>query len=125
MRLVEEFKEIVEKDPYGKNPHEPGTKLDAGKPCMYRGLINYFPRAVEAVAEISTFGASKYAWKGWETVPEGFERYSDAMVRHLAKEGKGELLDPDSGLLHAAHTAWGALARLELLLRSKEQVPDG
>jgi hypothetical protein len=114
------MRKIVEQDPYGKNPHEPGTKLDAGKPCMYRGLINYFPRAVEAVAEISTFGASKYAWKGWETVPEGFERYSDAMVRHLAKEGKGELLDPDSGLLHAAHTAWGALARLELLMREQE-----
>ena len=120
MRLVEEFKEIVEKDPYGKNPHEPGTKLDAGKPCMYRGLINYFPRAVEAVAEISTFGASKYAWKGWEAVPDAIPRYSDAMVRHLTKEAAGEVLDPDSGLLHAAHTAWGALARLELILRERE-----
>jgi hypothetical protein len=30
-------------------------------------------------------------------------------------------VDPDSGLLHAAHTAWGALARLELILREKEK----
>jgi hypothetical protein len=29
-------------------------------------------------------------------------------------------LDPDSSLPHAAHTAWGALARLELILREYE-----
>lgn len=110
-----------EKDPTGRNPHEPGAKLDQGKPCLYRGLIDYFPRAIEQVATVSTFGASKYAWKGWETVPDGVARYSDAMVRHLTKEGRGERVDPDSGLLHAAHTAWGALARLELLLREQEQ----
>lgn len=108
-----------ETDPNGKNPHEPGAKLDAGKTCIYRGLINYFPNACEMVAAISTFGARKYAWKGWETVPEGFERYSDAMVRHLIEEGKGELLDPDSEYFHAGHTSWNSMARLELLIRSK------
>jgi hypothetical protein len=30
-------------------------------------------------------------------------------------------LDPDSQLLHASHAAWNALARLELMLREKEQ----
>ena len=107
----------TESDPTGKDPHESGSKLDAGKPALFRGLIDYFPRALDAVAEVSTFGASKYVWKGWETVPDGVARYSDAMVRHLTKEAKGEVLDPDSGLYHAAHTAWGALARLELMLR--------
>jgi hypothetical protein len=53
-------------------------------------------------------------------VPDGVNRYSNAMVRHLIKEGKGEFLDPDSSLPHAAHTAWGALARLELILREHE-----
>lgn len=100
-------------------------KYDAGKPCLYRGVFDYFPRAIEAVGQISTFGASKYAWKGWEAVPEGHARYSDAMVRHLTKEAKGEVLDPDSGLPHAAHTAWGALARLELFLREEEKKSDG
>lgn len=106
-----------EADPNGKDPHEPGAKLDAGKVCLYRGAIDYFPRAIEQVAAVSTFGASKYAWKGWQTVPEGFERYSDAMVRHLIAEGKGETRDHDSGLLHASHAAWNALARLELILK--------
>lgn len=111
---------VMEIDPNGKNPHESGAKLDNGKPCLWRGLIDYFPRAITEVAAVSTFGAEKYVWKGWEQVPNGFERYSDAMVRHLAKESSGEILDSDSGLHHAAHTAWNALARLELFLRTKE-----
>lgn len=95
-------------------------KYDGGKSPVFRGAISYFPRAISAVAGISAFGASKYAWKGWEGVPDGFNRYSDAMVRHLTYEGQGEVLDPDSGLLHAAHAAWNALARLELLMKERE-----
>lgn len=99
-------------------------KYDGGKPCAYRGAISYFPRAIETVAAVSTFGASKYAWNGWQSVADGFNRYSDAMVRHQLAEGKGEILDPDSRLLHAGHIAWNALARLELLLREREQKDD-
>jgi hypothetical protein len=105
------------------DPSKIGTgaiKYDAGKPCIYRGVIDYFPRAVMAVGEISTFGANKYAWKGWEGVEDGVARYSDAMMRHLMYEAKGEEFDPDSKLRHAAHAAWGAMARLELMLREKE-----
>ena len=107
---------MTEKDPYGKDPHSSGAKLDAGKPAVWQGLLAYFPRALEQVAAVSTFGASKYTWGGWKSVPNGFERYSDALARHLIKEGCGELKDSDSQLLHAAHTAWNSLARLELLL---------
>ena len=39
------------------------------------------------------------------------------MLRHLLAEMRGEDVDPDTGLLHAAHTAWNALARLDLMLR--------
>jgi hypothetical protein len=107
----------MEADPYGKSSKEPGAKLDAGKPAIYQGLLAYFPRACEQVAAVSTFGAAKYSWKGWESVPSGFERYSDALVRHLIREGSGELKDPDSEFHHASHVAWNALARLELLLK--------
>lgn len=105
------------------DPDKIGTgaiKYDGGKPCPFRGCVEYFPRAIYEVARVSTFGATKYAWKGWEGVDDGIARYSDAMVRHLLAEGRGEDVDPDSGLLHAAHMAWGAMARLELLLREKE-----
>ena len=111
---------LTEKDPNGRSPNTPGAKLDAGKSALYRGLLAYFPRACESVAAVSTFGATKYTWKGWESVPAGFERYSDALVRHLAKEGAGEVKDGDSGLPHAAHAAWNALARLELLLKETD-----
>jgi hypothetical protein len=111
---------MTERDPNGIQPNQPGAKLDAGKTALYRGLLAYFPRACESVAAVSTFGATKYTWKGWESVPSGFERYSDALVRHLAREGAGEIEDPDSGFNHAAHVAWNALARLELILKEKE-----
>lgn len=111
------------KETTNDDPSKIGTgaiKYDAGKNCVYQGLIAYFPRAADAVAGISTFGAKKYAWAGWEKVDDGLNRYSDAMVRHLLKEAMGEEIDPDSGLLHASHMAWGAMARLELILREKE-----
>ena len=113
-----------ESDPNGRNPHEPGAKLDAGKTAIYQGIIDYFPRALEAVAGISQFGASKYAWKGWETVPDGYNRYRNAMHRHELAKCKGETYAEDSGLLHDAHFAWGALASLELYLREEEKKND-
>lgn len=96
------------------------VKYDAGKPPIFKGGLAYFPRAIAAISAVSSFGATKYAWAGWRYVPNGLDRYSDALVRHLAAEGEGQVLDPDSGLLHAAHAAWNALARLELILM-KEQ----
>lgn len=95
-------------------------KYDGGKPCVWRGVINYFPRALWGVAEISTFGANKYAWDGWENVEEGYERYQDAKCRHMLKNSMGEIDDPDSKLLHLKHEAWGALAALELYERERE-----
>lgn len=105
-----------EYDPTGKAPGEPGAKLDAGKPPVYRGCIAYFPRALEAVADISAIGAEKYTWEGWRTVPDGLNRYSDALGRHATREKYEGLYDPDTKKLHAAHLAWNALARLELIL---------
>ena len=35
-------------------------------------------------------------------------------------EAQGEEIDHETGLMHAAQTAWNALSRLELMLREKE-----
>lgn len=110
---------MTEKDPNGKSPHEPGAKLDAGKSPVFRGLIDYFPRACIAVAGVSDVGARKYAWKGWETVDDGVNRYSDALGRHMMYESMEGPFDKDTGLLHKAHAAWNALAALELYLREE------
>jgi len=111
---------LFEKDPNGKNPKEPGAKLDEGKSPVLQGLVDYFPRACKAVAEVSAFGASKYSWKGWETVPDGINRYGNAQVRHLTDESIDGRYTKDSGLLHASHNAWNSMARLELILREEE-----
>jgi hypothetical protein len=113
-----------EKDPLGKSAHELGAKLDAGKVAVFRGLVDYFPRACFAVANVSTVGAQKYAWKGWERVPDGINRYGDALARHLLAEsieGPYDISAGGTGLLHAAQVAWNAMARLELMLRSMEK----
>lgn len=109
-----------ERDPHGRDPHAPGAKLDAGKAPVLKGAIQQFPRAMLAVSSVSAFGAAKYTWGGWQTVPEGVERYGDAMARHQIYEAIEGPNDKDSGLLHAAHIAWNALARLELILREAE-----
>ena len=105
---------IDEKDPLGLPASAPGAKLDAGKPKA--GLVVMgFADAIAAVIDIGTFGANKYSEGGWSQVPDGEKRYTDAMIRHLLAE-KHEATDKDSGLLHAAHLAWNALARLQLMI---------
>lgn len=96
-------------------------KDDAGKAPIYRGGLGYFPKAISGVSSVSAFGATKYAWDGWRYVDDGLNRYTDAMVRHLAAEASGEIVDLDSGLPHAAHVAWNALARFELILANSER----
>src|SRR3990167_2035714 len=110
---------MSETDPYGKQPGELGAKLDSGKSCVWRGLFDYFPRACLAVADVSSRGAAKYAWKGWESVPDGVARYSDALGRHILNESIEGPYDKD-GFLHKAQIAWNALAALELYLREQD-----
>lgn len=108
---------MTETDPNGIGQHNPGSKLDANKPQA--SLLIDFGRALLAVAEVGSFGAKKYTRGGWQYVEDGKNRYTDAMIRHLLKE-QIEEFDKDSELLHAAHCAWNALARLELMLREKD-----
>lgn len=118
--LLETFGEI---DPHGLDQHAPGAKLDAGK-CRAGLVINGFARALKAVADVGTYGANKYSDNGWMEVQDGQQRYTDAMYRHLLAEAQGELCDVDTGLLHAAHAAWNALARLDLMIRNPETLEN-
>jgi len=105
------------------DPHVPGAKLDEGKNRLGLVLLG-FSRALQEVGKVGTFGAGKYTDDGWVNVPDGEARYTDAMLRHLLDEATGEQLDFESGLLHAAHVAWNALARLDLVLRLTKEVRD-
>lgn len=110
----------AERDPHGTDAHAPGAKLDDGKNRL--GLVLHgFCNALWLVSEVGTHGANKYSPGGFLSVPDGVQRYTDAMYRHLLKEAQGELTDPDTELMHAAHSAWNALARLELMLRESKK----
>ena len=50
------------------------------------GVLKDFSLALLAVAEVGTFGANKYTRGGWQSVPNGIERYEDAFWRHLLQE---------------------------------------
>jgi hypothetical protein len=101
-------------DPHGKSLHEPGAKGDAGKNRL--GLVlGDFADALWMVGQVGTYGAGKYSDHGWRSVPDGIERYTDAMLRHWVKE-QTSIVDPDTGLPHAAHLAWNALARLQKMI---------
>lgn len=112
---------LKESDPSGKPLKEPGAKADEGKSPIVRGCLQYFPRAIKMVADISLRGASKYSWKGWESVPDGEVRYADALGRHIIDEAIDGPIDRDTGCLHKGQVAWNALAALELYLRSLEK----
>lgn len=109
----------IELDPTGKSASEAGAKLDQGK--IMAAILGQFSRALTAVAEVCTHGATKYSRGGWQTVPNGIERYDDAKWRHALK-GYYEDLDIDSGLMHDAHEAWNILAKLELKLRKRDGI---
>ncbi len=109
--------EQYETDPDGKSAKTLGAKFDADKAPVFRGVLQYFPRSLRAVANLSLKGSKKYAWKGWETVPDGENRYGDAAARHILDEVTEGPMDNNTGELHATAVAWNALARLELILR--------
>lgn len=117
----------VQTDPTGKKADEAGAKLDAGKNRMGLVLGDFAP-ALEQVCKVGTLGANKYSAHGWITVPNGIERYTDAMLRHYFREAMGEMVDPEltdmnegGEIYHAACVAWNALARLSLILNTESK----
>lgn len=69
---------------------------------------------VESIAKVLTYGAKKYADNSWKELPDFWNRYKGALLRHLTAIDKGELIDEESGLDHidqvlcnAAFLSWG------------------
>lgn len=107
------------------DPNLYGKKFDKGK--IKAGMVlQYFPRAMLAMAEVGTFGCEKYGDKkdfwdyNWTEVVHAIKRYEDAHARHTLK-GYIEERDEETGFLHLAHRAWCAMATLELKLRELEE----
>lgn len=77
---------------------------------MARGLLDYFPLACAAVAELSRIGNEQHNpgqpmhWNRTKSTD-----HADCIVRHLVDRGT---IDTD-GVRHAAKVAWRALALLQ------------
>lgn len=94
---------------------EKGLKLDNGKPEV-GDFIKDFGISLLEVSKIWAFGAKKYARANWKLVDNAEKRYTDAMIRHFIAEETNEF-DDESKMLHAAHVAWNALARLFFIIK--------
>lgn len=97
----------------------PGVKHDSGKPQVGT-LMHLCSRALIEMAKVADRGTEKYTKGGWLTVPNGEERYLNAMQRHELSIGMGHRFD-EEGLLLAAQVAVNAMFRLELMLRREER----
>lgn len=88
-----------------------GVKDDGGK--LRFELLPW--KALSGLVAVLTFGARKYSPNGWRLVPQAKERYTAALLRHLAKIQLGEKIDPETGLRHIDHLLCNAafLAELE------------
>lgn len=79
---------------------------------------------IEKIVEVYDFGAQKYAPNSWKGLENGEERYRAALMRHLTAHFKGELRDEESGLLHAAHLAWNAIAMLYFAIEKENKMKE-
>jgi len=85
-----------------------GKKYDSKKPQMELLPMN----ALLEVSKVLTHGAKKYAPGNWKLVENARDRYTGALLRHLALWREGETIDKESGedrLLHIAQVACNAL----------------
>lgn len=82
------------------------------------GVVDYFPRALAAVAACSKKGNDQHnPGKPLHWAKEKSTDHADCIMRHLIDRNA---LDTD-GEYHATKLAWRALANLEIFLEGKEQ----
>lgn len=99
---VEESGPLVGKDGSGKDDRADG-KL----------RWDLLPLAeIEDIVRVYTEGAKKYADNSWQNIPDGFERYRAALLRHMTAYMKGERYDKETGLMHLAQICWNAIVLL-------------
>jgi len=77
---------------------------------MARGLLDYFPDALAAVAHVSYVGNQQHnPGEPMHWAKEKSTDHADCIIRHLIDRGKDDV----DGLSHTAKAAWRALALLQ------------
>lgn len=85
------------------------------------GVLDYFPDALAAIAEVSRVGNDQHnlgETLHWDRSKS--TDHADCIGRHLLERGK---LDSD-GLRHSAKLAWRAFAQLQLEIEGERGMPD-
>lgn len=88
---------------------------------MFRGLLRYFPEALESVSNVSYVGNQQHNpgedlhWDKNKSTDD-----ADALVRHLKEYASGQKFD-DDGLSVLAKVCWRALAILEREIEKEKQ----
>lgn len=96
----------------------PGSAEDRKKFPVASGVLDYFPDALAAVANVSYVGNNQHSPGKplhWDRSKSSDE--SDALMRHFLQRG---LLDTD-GIRHTAKAAWRMLALLQREIENEEQ----
>lgn len=88
---------------------------------LARGLLDYFPAALAAVAKLSKAGNDKHN----PGQPLHHSRgkssdHADCIIRHLVDRGE---VDPEDGIRHSVKVAWRALAQLQEELEAAGEAP--
>ncbi|MDP3939782.1 MAG: DUF5664 domain-containing protein [Deltaproteobacteria bacterium] len=84
---------------------------------LARGLLDYFPDALVAVAELSQRGNDKHnPGEALHWSREKSNDHADCIVRHLMERG---VVDPEDGILHDVKVAWRALAMAQLAIEAR------
>ena len=90
---------------------------------MARGLLDYFPDALAAVAAVSQAGNDKHnPGQPLHWSREKSSDHADCILRHLVDRGT---IDAEDGMLHDAKVAWRALAMLQLALERQAKGLSG
>lgn len=95
-----------------------GTKYDDEKPRM--DLLD--SEWLENVSKVLTFGAKKYDAHDWRKGIK-YSRLIAAAYRHLGAINRGEDIDPESGLPHAAHLSCCVMF-LDTMIRTRKDLDD-
>lgn len=82
-----------------------GLKDDKGK--LRFDLIT--PESIEGMAEVLTFGATKYKPNSWQNVENGIDKHYASLMRHTIEWRKGEKLDKETKLHHMKHIMTNAM----------------
>jgi len=97
-------------------PSEPKKRKDLP---IARGVLDYFPDAIAAVAEVSRLGNEQHnPGEPLHWSREKSADHADCVARHLIERGT---LDAD-GVRHSAKLAWRALALLQIEIEEQPHV---